>query len=834
MTERSTWRRAAIFVAALGSTSCGGDSTPDPVVAVPVPTRVEISSLTALTAAVGTTIVDHAPRVKVLDSRGNPVAGFPVSFAVVTGAGTLGAIADTTGPDGVARSGSWTLGNVPGLNVVKATAEGLAGSPVTFEATAQPGPVTSIQPMSAVTQPGLVNTLVAEVPVVQVRDAFGNPIAGVSVTFEPSSTGTVGSPVVVTDQAGMASAVSWKLGTAAGTQALRARVQDRDFRFFATAQAGPAVRLDIYRQPTQSYTTKKITFPPAVGAVDQFGNRVNVNTMVTVQMTSASVALSGTTSVPLDGEFVEFTDLTVTGLGDATLSFSAPGLGSVSSAVFTVRKPASRLKITQQPVAQELGYILEKGAGVIVVDEDDQLVPLDVPMQMVVTRSDGAIVSSLETIANGGMASFGVTLETAGAFTMSITSPGLTGVTTQPFSPRPPTPTGALVVSGDRQAAVAGVPVARRPTVRVVNPVNFPVAGATVTFTARSGGGSVTGETVITDSSGRATVGGWALGPGINTLRATVNGYPDAVPGDFTAVGCEGAGAGFRITLCVTSAVNATTMTAFRNAAARWDAVIADDLADVPLQADSLRAGECGEGSFMLPPGTVIDDVLIFASLVSMDGPGGTLAAAGPCLVRQAGSQLAVGDLPVVGAVLVDVADVGSLGGERLTATATHEIGHVLGIGTLWNAFGLLRLPSLTSVSLDTHFAGENARVGFNAIGGQGYASARVPVENDVAAGPGTVNAHWRETVFDDELMTGYLDLDKTVFPLSEVTVRSLADLGYTVNVSAADPFSLTVASAAAAAGGARVRSLRRFDDRLEVPIRGISRSGRIRRFPPS
>jgi hypothetical protein len=41
--------------------------------------------------------------------------------------------------------------------------------------------------------------------------------------------------------------------------------------------------------------------------------------------------------------------------------------------------------------------------------------------------------------------------------------------------------------------------------------------------------------------------------------------------------------------------------------------------------------------------------------------------------------------------------------------------------------------------------------------------------------------------------MTGFLDRNGTI-PLSRVTVASLQDLGYQVNLSAADPYSITAA----------------------------------------
>jgi hypothetical protein len=61
-----------------------------------------------------------------------------------------------------------------------------------------------------------------------------------------------------------------------------------------------------------------------------------------------------------------------------------------------------------------------------------------------------------------------------------------------------------------------------------------------------------------------------------------------------------------------------------------------------------------------------------------------------------------------------------------------------------------------------------------------------VPVEN--TGGAGTRDSHWRESTFNNELMTGYLNNGSN--PLSRITVASLADIGYQVDISRADAYS--------------------------------------------
>lgn len=74
-----------------------------------------------------------APAAIARDQYGNAVAGVAVAFAVKTGAGALASTTATTGADGVAQAGAWTLGIAAGAQEVEATAGTLSA---TFHATA--------------------------------------------------------------------------------------------------------------------------------------------------------------------------------------------------------------------------------------------------------------------------------------------------------------------------------------------------------------------------------------------------------------------------------------------------------------------------------------------------------------------------------------------------------------------------------------------------------------------------------------------------------------------------------------------------------------------------
>jgi Leishmanolysin len=112
----------------------------------------------------------------------------------------------------------------------------------------------------------------------------------------------------------------------------------------------------------------------------------------------------------------------------------------------------------------------------------------------------------------------------------------------------------------------------------------------------------------------------------------------------------------------------------------------------------------------------------------------------------------------------------------------THEMGHVLGIGTLWQRKGLLKDATTDNPTFSGHGAMDEYQVLRSTT-----RRRRVPVEN--TGGPGTRNGHWRETVFRTELMSGFISGPGN--PLSRMTVASLADLGYQVDLNAAEPYHL-------------------------------------------
>jgi hypothetical protein len=346
--------------------------------------------------------------------------------------------------------------------------------------------------------------------------------------------------------------------------------------------------------------------------------------------------------------------------------------------------------------------------------------------------------------------------------------------------PSGPTSRASVLEPGSAQSgqtAPVGSAVAVAPAVLVRDGRGLPAAGVPVTFRVTQGGGSLATPSATTDAEGMASAGEWRLGPlsGVNVVVAEVSGLRAV---EFTATGVvastpptQGPATGaFDITIRYVSDATVRQRQAVDQAVARWRAVITGDLPSVNAVAP---AGACFETQPEV--NEVIDDILIFVEFKDIDGPGKILGEAGPCYVRTGSG------LPVIGQLRLDAADL--LAMERagtLDDVVTHELGHVLGFGTLWKNKDLLT----GSGTSDPQFSGSYAHTEYKALGGT---LAGVPVEN--TGSTGTRDSHWRESVFGNELMTGYIS--GVPNPLSSLTAASLRDLGYQATTAGANDFAL-------------------------------------------
>lgn len=495
-----------------------------------------------------------------------------------------------------------------------------------------------------------------------------------------------------------------------------------------------------------------------------------------------------------------------------TVTVSAAGTSSVSfGATAVAGAPANVTVQAGDAQTSPSGLPVPVAPAVLVRDQFNNAVA-GAAVAFAVGLGGGSLTGGSQTTNASGIATVGSwTLGAAGANSLiaTVTGAGITGnpLTFTATATAAGAPASVIVSAGDAQTGLVGFALNVNPAVLVRDAATAPVSGVQVDFLVTGGGGSATGLSTTTNAQGIATVGSWTIGAsaGANTMTATVTG--GGITGNPVTFTATGQAAAYNIDIRYLTAVTPAQQVAFDSAKARWERVIYGDLPDInPLNR---AAGPCAGGIPDLPAiNENVDDIIIYARLDSIDGAFNVLGRAAPCNPVRSGSLLII-----VGVMQFDTADVSRLLTQgQFDETVLHEMGHVLGLGTLWSAKALLVDPA-GSGGTDPHFTGAQAVAAFDRSGGLNYsAGLKVPVEN--TGGPGTQDGHWRETVFDTELMTGFLDA-AVPNPFSVITTASMQDLGYTVNYAASDSYVVANPLAFRAAGGRE----HLFGDVLRLPF---------------
>eukprot|EP00924_Labyrinthula_sp_SR-Ha-C_P016526 maker-scaffold_6-snap-gene-6.8-mRNA-1 protein AED:0.01 eAED:0.01 QI:59/0.5/0.33/1/0.5/0.33/3/66/503 len=217
----------------------------------------------------------------------------------------------------------------------------------------------------------------------------------------------------------------------------------------------------------------------------------------------------------------------------------------------------------------------------------------------------------------------------------------------------------------------------------------------------------------------------------------------------------------------------------------------------------------------VFPAGVLIENLVIAAVLEEIDGVGNTLAAAGPCIYN---TQT---QLPLLGIMYFDTADTESIAQNgKLNDVVLHEMMHVLGFGVAWNpllsstgeeitSFDILEDPVFSSdgsgnlvVNVDNEpkYTGAEGVAEFEILTGesetflpiQGVQVNGVDVfDAESGEGTGSIDSHIDKDTFQDALMTFAIDLEGGESPLSSMGLSMLRDIGYIVDTSGADPYSL-------------------------------------------
>jgi len=647
--------------------------------------------------------------------------------------------------------------------------------------------------------------------VVEARNTKG-PVAGVTIAagVESPGGGSV-APTSATTAADGTAQFTWTLGQTIGVQTLSVSTTGTTplhASTTATAAAGAATIIltnsDISQFAVVSHAVSSL---PTVTVTDNFGNAI-VGVPVTFEDLSGGSSLSGTAKT------TDATGKATLGgwtIGPDALVYSVRArIQNGAVAIFEARGvPFSFTAFAGTGQSANAGTALPVLPAVRALREDGSPLP-NVPVSFTVIGGAGSVSGGTTVTGADGTArpaswvlgtAPGPNRLDASTFGRPLISFDATGVAA---TPAVATPSAGTSLSGFFGNYLAG-----SPQVTVTDAGGNPVAGIAVNFQVTQGGGQVSAATAQTDFLGRATLGSWRLGAaGAQQVSATVAGLP--APVGFFATGSTPPAGSFRIEVRYDLACSGCTApttaqrAAFDAAVTRWTQLILAGGPPYPIKPNEVDPS-CGNIS-----GTV-DGVIITARLQFIDGVGNVLGAAGPCVLRDDGF------FPVTGIMRFDTADLVFLETrDALNSVILHEMGHILGFGTIWNfnvpgtigydpAFGTNLFLVGTSTG-DPTFNGPAARSALFGSLPPASTFGGVPVPVEANGGPGTALSHWRETAsFVNELMTGILNCPQSgscsgLNPLSAVSIDQFRDLGYVVNDALAENYTFQGAIQAAGA----------------------------------
>ncbi|MCU0633551.1 MAG: Ig-like domain-containing protein [Gemmatimonadaceae bacterium] len=476
--------------------------------------QIAAVSATSQTGTAGLQVATP-PSVRVTDANGNPVGAVQVTFSVTAGGGTLTSSAVNTNAQGIATVGSWLLGTTAGTNTVTASITGV--TPVTFTATGNAGAASQMLVSAGQGQRAQINRAVATAPAVVIRDAFGNPVSGVAVTYAiGQGGGTVVGGRATSDAQGIAAVGAWFMGETPGTNTLTATATGlASITFTATADPGRPTSMTANSATNQSAQAgQAVAEPPSVIIRDIAGNPVpgvSVSFAVTTGNGSvvggaATTSASGVATVSswILGTTSGINRVTATAAGLPSVVFTATGTaGAPANVVITAGNAQVALRDSLVPVRPAVRVTDANGnnvSGVTVTFE--------------VASGGGAVVGGVVTTDSIGVATVGGwRLGALSDQRLTATVSGTGTITGNPVTFTAVSGTALIITSSSPQTL--GTPFAV--TVRLIDASGATVSLANVPLSLSTSAGAITPTSATLGSGGtvtfNVTVTGGAAGP---------------------------------------------------------------------------------------------------------------------------------------------------------------------------------------------------------------------------------------------------------------------------------------------------------------------------------
>ncbi|EOO9055437.1 inverse autotransporter adhesin IatC [Escherichia coli] len=446
-------------------------------------------------------------RVRVTDAFGNALAGQTVSVMADNGAAVASTV--TTKPDGTVEIS--VTSQTAGISVVTASINNsIQSQNVTFVADVRTAQIADL----VVTQDGSVaDGSTANMLRVRVTDAFGNALAGQTVSVMAGNGATV-SPTVTTEPDGTVeiSVTSQTAGTSAVTATINSSSQSRDVTFIADVRTAQIASLEVTQDNSVADGAMANTL--RVKVTDAFGNALAGQTVSVTVGNGATVAPTAITGP--DGTV----EISVTSQTAGTSAVTATINSSSQSRNVTFIADVSTAQIASLEVTQDNAVADGSTANTLRARVTDAFGNTLAGQTVSVLADNGATTAPTVTTQPDGTVEIIVTSQTAGvsSVTASINNSTLSRNVTFVADVRTAQIADLVVIKDD---SVADGAMANMLRARVTDAFGNALAGQTVSVTA--GNGATTAPTVTTQPDGTVEISVTSQTAGISTVTATIN-----------------------------------------------------------------------------------------------------------------------------------------------------------------------------------------------------------------------------------------------------------------------------------------------------------------------
>ena len=446
-------------------------------------------------------------RVKVTDAFGNALNGQTVSVMADNGATVAPTV--ITEPDGTVE-----------ISVTSQTA-GVSAVTATINSSSQSQNVTFIADVSTAKIADLVvikdgseaDGSTANTLQVKVTDAFGNALAGQTVSVMAGNGATV-APTVITEPDGTVeiSVTSQTAGTSTVTASINNSSQSRDVTFIADVRTAQIASLEVTQDNAVADGAMANTLRARV--TDAFGNALagqTVSVMAGNGATTAPTVITGP-----DGTVESSVTSQTAGISTVTATINNSSLSRNVTFIADVRTAQiASLEVTQDNAVADGAM-----ANTLRVKVTDAFGNVLAGQMVSVTAGNSATVASTVTTHPDGTVEISVTSQTAGTSTVTASINSSSQSQSVKFIADVSTAQIA-VLEVTQDNSVADGSTANTLLVRVTDAFGNTLAGQTVSVTA--GNGATVAPTVITEPDGTVEISVTSQTAGISAVTASIN-----------------------------------------------------------------------------------------------------------------------------------------------------------------------------------------------------------------------------------------------------------------------------------------------------------------------